>query len=61
MHPTPRRRTPIEQVDDILRINNRILDMNERLLNAILNHNDIHQVVMTGEPVNVDDLLRTGR
>lgn len=41
-----KRRSPVEQVDDILALNARILAMNEKLLQAILKHNNVNQVEM---------------
>jgi hypothetical protein len=49
-------KSPVEQVDEILEQNNRILDMNERLLKAILTRPQPMTVTRL-EPVNVDELL----
>lgn len=51
-----RYRNPVEQVNEILDQNARILAMNEKLLQAIIKHHDVSKVVMA--PINVDDLMR---
>lgn len=49
-------RSPIHQVDDILRLNARILAMNERLLQAILRHNNVSEVRM--EHIDIDEIMK---
>lgn len=49
-------RTPVEQVNEILEQNAKVLAMNEVLLKAITKHNDVTAVTMA--PINVDEILR---
>ena len=50
------KRSPIDQVDDILALNARILAMNEKLMQAILRYGHPPRVMI--DPINVDELLR---
>lgn len=51
-------RNAVEQVNEILEQNARILDMNEVLLKAIVKHNDVSRVEVK---MSHDDLLRWKR
>lgn len=53
-----RYRNPVEQVNEILDQNARILAMNEKLLQAIVKNHDVNRVTVTMDPINVDELLR---
>ena len=50
-------RTPVEQVNEILDQNARVLAMNEKLLNAITKHHNVSHVAI-GPQINVDELTR---
>ena len=47
--------SPVEQVNEILSQNARVLAMNEKLLAAITKHHDVSKVVMP--PINIDEML----
>ena len=51
-----RPRSPVDQVDDILKLNARVLAMNETLLDAILKNGAVREVTMA--PINIDEIIR---